>query len=250
MDAVISLDETVLLDIELDENTRNMLNVGTYADYDNESKVIQMPYFQYVDTILAKGKAPIALQILRSLFRQYPEFCKIRNDLIISTHRTVIQQTLAGIEGDANFHTDVNANLPVHHDRNLIISWGTATEAFTLKDSERYEQFKRENVELTPSGNVRVKNERHSTEQWVEDNGVATLKSMSPTNEGNIRALVISGKKVYHRRLQPTNLSDHRYLMNIYFRKQPPNMDPSPRCSVFGTRVRGVLRDIRYLCSV
>ena len=46
------------------------------------------------------------------------------------------------------------------------------------------------------------------------------LSSKAPNKDGNITALIMAGKEVYHRRIPTTGPAMYRYVLNIYFNKE------------------------------
>ena len=217
-----------------------------------------------------RGKsANITSRILYLLFDTYPEFERIKESLVLSTRRTAIT-TDSGLEGETAFHRD-DIYFPKGKDSNLIITWGVGTEAATIDlshlitrvknhiitkfENERMyhtyiEKFK-EAVLIKPSktiDNILInatqkpdffnKIVKEEYDKLVAERGklyLDILSSESPNKEGNITALIMDGKEVYHRRkskdpdqyqypdpdpdpkkcAKPNKI--YRYSLNIYF---------------------------------
>ena len=216
-------EETCNLQLSLNTELRKLLNNQHAIQLESEIGVKEMPFFEFEEIM---SITIITRHIFKLLFDQYPQFEKIRNKLIVSTFRTGLIGPY-GLNGETNYHCD-NILFPGNCNRNLIITWGPGTEALGLSDSVKWSMMKDKLMEKMWSIKDMDEQDRFAemqknlidVEKYILDNKLNVFKSSSPDINGNINALIMSGKKVLHRR-EPVDDAvinkTYRYVLNIYF---------------------------------
>ncbi len=228
--------DTINLNITLTSILRELLNNQKIIEYESQFNCTQLKFAEYEARILPQ--TIITKQLINLLFTQYPIFEKNKTKLTISTFRTT-KITDSGLNGETGFHRD-NVLFPDDCDRNLIITWcsdsvSCSTEALSIQDTETYlairEKFAYERY------NMDIENKYHEIKlsmedllyfnddilnipKYVTDRKLKLHKSSSPNDQGNISALIMSGKSVLHRREPdtPESIGKYRYVLNIYYK--------------------------------
>ncbi len=252
--------ETILVDIQLTEEIKALLNDQNSIQSEMSLNVTEMSYPDYV-TFLDHNRERdcpfITEKILEQLFSTYPELDKIKDQLVISTFRTVLLSQY-GLNGEINLHKD-NIDFPLSTDRNLLISWGLGTEAATLTASKfldkirdtvcekaaktnnytifdsDYKPFQQAFFENPDGEIVKIINKSRTYEQPdfasileetleeftdMENKDVEkVIRSLGPNESGNISAICLSGRDVWHKRMAASENAKpfFRYVLNIYF---------------------------------
>ena len=250
-----NIKETRTIEIELTPELRDRLNDQTQIQEEMKYNVSAMLYSTYIATMtkIEGGSSNITNQLLQQLFNTHPEFDIIKETLILATFRTSLT-TDGGLNGETNFHRD-NILFPNEKDSNLIITWGLGTEAATIdltrlieavrvnniirakyllsfqlfKDSiletslenrlQIIETYKLINLETERDPFKKIVKECYDKLEHDELN-MGIMSSSSPNASGNITALIMSGKEVYHRRITTPEITTtpiYRYVLNIYF---------------------------------
>ena len=214
--------ETITIEFKVDDELRALLSQEGIRD-EMQYNVTEIPYDKYISGPIT-SKSKITNKILKSLFEQFPEYDKIRNKIIISTFRTSILANDGGMNGETNWHMD-NILFPGDKNRNLLITWGVGTDALTISNSERIKDLKDKVME-------RYRQRKITMEEIFPKDGPPMIEpdyylkpediigSESPMATGNIKALIISGKEVFHRRqvIKDESLyGKYRYALNIYY---------------------------------
>ena len=124
--------ETRTLEIKLKPILRKILNIQDRIKDEIQYNVKEMPYKEYIEKMkgMTGGSTNITTKLLDQLFSAYPEFDRIKESIVLSTHRTMLT-TDSGLEGETFFHTD-GVFFPTGKDSNLIITWGLGTESATI----------------------------------------------------------------------------------------------------------------------
>ncbi len=227
--------DTINIDITLPSDLRDLLNNQKNIEYESQFNCTEVNFAEYEATIM--GKTMITKQIINLLFSQHPVFERNKNKLCISTFRTG-KITESGLNGEAGFHRD-NILFPNKCDRNLIITWcsdtiSCGTEALDIKDTERYLAIKEKyshdkyhlyideayhKIKLSAEDLLYYNDDILNIQKYVSDRRLKVYKSSSPNAQGNITALIMSGKSVMHRR-EPVfsdAIGKYRYVLNIYY---------------------------------
>lgn len=216
-------EETINLQLVLTTELRKLLNNQHAIQLESKIGVKEMPFFEYEEMM---SLTIVTKHIFQLLFDQYPQFEKIKNKLIVSTFRTGLIGPY-GLNGEINYHSD-NILFPNNCNRNLIITWGPGTEALGLSDSIKWTMMRDKLMEKMWSiKNIdeqdhfaQMQENLIDVEKYILDNKLNVFKSSSPDINGNINALIMSGKKVLHRR-EPVDEAVinkvYRYVLNIYF---------------------------------
>jgi hypothetical protein len=250
--------ETILVDIQLTEEIKALLHDQNSIQSEMSLNVTEMSYPDYaafLDDNRERDFPFITEKILEQLFSTYTELDKIKNQLFISTFRTVLLSQ-HGLNGETSLHKD-NIYFPFSTDRNLLISWGLGTEAATLTTSKfldkiRYTVYEKaakandytiadrdyklfqqaffenpdEEIAKIMNNYPRYKPEFVSiVEEALEVfpdmkyNGEKVIRSLGPNESGNISAICLSGRDVYHKRTAASENTEpfFRYVLNIYF---------------------------------
>jgi hypothetical protein len=250
--------DTQTIEIKLNDEIRSLLNDQKKIQEETKFNVDQLPYqdfISFVNKILKdNGESTcITLLILEQLFQQYPELGSIKDTIVISTFRTSFTNDQGGLNGETNMHLD-NILFPGNKNRNLIITWGLGTEASTINNSifieklreaclpffsihDEFIQFNKDffdypersidEILSSPVYTDTFKDLVNKTHEQYPLDEPRILQSSAPNVNGNITALIISGKEVYHRRQTITGLEPSwRYVLNVYFNSQ--DIDPPP----------------------
>ncbi len=227
--------DTINIDITIPSDLRDLLNNQKIIEHESQFNCTQVNFAEYEATIM--NKTTITKKIINLLFSQHPVFEKNKHKLCISTFRTG-KITESGLNGEAAFHRD-NILFPHSCDRNLIITWcsdttSCGTEAISIKDTECYlairEKYAYEKynmyieeayhkIKLSADDLLYFNDDILNVEKYVSDRKLKVYKSSSPNKEGNITALIMSGKSVMHRR-EPVSsdaIGKYRYVLNIYY---------------------------------
>jgi hypothetical protein len=216
-------EETINLQLVLTSELRKLLDNQHAIRLESEISIKEMPFYEF-ETFMSI--TIITRHIFELLFDQYPQFKKIKDKLIVSTFRTGLIKPY-GLNGETNYHRD-NILFPGNCDRNLIVTWGPGTEALSLSDSIKWTTIRDQIMEqmwtIEDIGEQDRFIEMHdhiiSVEKHILNNKLNVMKSSSPDINGNINALIMSGKKVLHRR-EPVDDAvvnkKYRYVLNIYF---------------------------------
>lgn len=261
--------DTQTIEIKLTDNIRTLLNDQKKIEEEmkfNVTELIYNEFVSYVNRQLQDQRQPtcITYLLLKQLFEQYPELDRIKDTIIISTFRTSFTRD-GGLNGESNFHID-NILFPRNKDRNLIITWGLGTEAFTIESSSFITKLNHEILRIHYANNFlenldtftnrvfeypdkSIDELLHEPEYKYEEgfkeivnnlvkqftlDNPRILKSSAPNKEGNITALIMSGKDVYHRR-EPIvgQAPSYRYVLNIYFNSKDIGVDSedSSKCT-------------------
>lgn len=261
--------ETILVDIQLTPEIKTLLEDQNSIQAEMLLNVTEMSYpdyVQYLDKNRGRDVQFITEKILEQLFSTYPDLDQIKNQLFISTFRTVLLSPY-GLNGETNLHKD-NIYFPFSTDRNLLISWGLGTEAATLTTSKfldkiRYTVYEKaakandysiadgdyklfqqaffenpdeEIAKIMNNGSkynpefVNIVKEALEAFPDMENNHVEkVIRSLGPNKSGNISAICLSGKDVYHKRTAASESTDpfYRYVLNIYFKSNQPHTSDS-----------------------
>jgi len=253
MASVVHPLETRNIEIELTPELRELLTNQEEIANEMKYNVSAMPYKTYKNTV----NSNITNQILEQLFITHPVFDRIQKTLIIATFRTSLT-TPSGLNGETRFHTD-NILFPDTKDSNLIITWGVGTEAATIDLSElvrrinedaseivgvfdRLREFKDKIlteplktieeynlIDVTTETDQFKKIVKRKYDELIKERGelnLNILSSKAPNKDGNITALIMAGKEVYHRRIPTTGPAMYRYVLNIYFNRD--DLDNKP----------------------
>jgi hypothetical protein len=127
--------ETEIIEIELDEESRNKLNNQALIEEESKHPIKEMNYETFRKTFQDKTNLNLTKMLLGKLFQNHKDFEKIKDNLLISTFRTIYTDNASGIGGETYPHTD-NIDFPGDKDSNLLITWGLGTQAATLKTTE------------------------------------------------------------------------------------------------------------------
>ena len=248
--------ETRTIEIELKPILRKILNIQDRIKDEIQYNVKEMPYTPYIEKMkgMTGGSTNITTKLLDQLFSAYPEFDRIKESIVLSTHRTMLT-TDSGLEGETFFHTD-GVFFPTGKDSNLIITWGLGTESATIDLSHLIEGVRgqvrknfqntrnldlfatfREEMLVTPLKTIEKYKSIHITKETDEFNKIVKeeydklvaergelylgiLSSKAPNESQNITALIMAGKEAYHRRITTEEIQKkpiYRYSLNIYF---------------------------------
>jgi hypothetical protein len=251
--------------------------------------VEEIPYLKYIETmsLIDGGNTNITNQLLTQLFKTHPEFDRIKETLILSTFRTSLI-TDTGLNGETQFHID-EYFFPREKDSNLIITWGVGTESATIDLSQLVQRVRQKIIEtkytnwnnlirftdnifayplntIEPYKLIDASTEKDQFKKIVKETydtlieggkklNLDILSSSSPNASGNITALIMSGKEVYHRRKPPPAIPKikekekekekekavYRYALNIYFNAA----DLQPMKTPGGKKKRGTTQKKR-----
>ena len=244
--------ETRTIEIELKPILRKILNIQDRIKDEIQYNVKEMPYKEYIEKM--KGSTNITTKLLDQLFSTYPEFDRIKESIVLSTHRTMLT-TDSGLEGETFFHTD-GFFFPTGKDSNLIITWGLGTESATIdlshliegvrgqvrknfqntRNLDLFVTFREEilvkpletikkykSIDITKETDVFNKIVKQEYDKLVAERGklyLDILSSKAPNESQNITALIMAGKEAYHRRITTEEIQKnpiYRYSLNIYF---------------------------------
>ena len=248
--------ETRTIEIELKPILRKILNIQDRIKDEIQYNVKEMPYTPYIEKMkgMPGGSTNITTRLLDQLFSEYPEFDRIKESIVLSTHRTMLT-TDSGLEGETFFHTD-GFFFPTGKDSNLIITWGLGTESATIdlshliegvrgqvrknfqntrnldlfatfrekmlvKPLETIEKYK--SIDITKETNEFNKIVKQEYDKLVAERGklnLDILSSKAPNESQNITALIMAGKEAFHRRITTEEIQKkpiYRYSLNIYF---------------------------------
>jgi hypothetical protein len=214
--------ETITIEFKVDDELHSLLSQEGIKD-EMQYNVTEIPYDEYISGPIT-SKSKITNKILQSLFEQFPEYYNIRNKLIISTFRTSKLANNGGMNGETSWHMD-NILFPGNKNRNLLITWGLGTDALTVGDSKRISNLIDDLKENHRQGKITIEQmfPKHGPPMFDPDYYLKPeeiIGSESPMQSGNIKALIISGKEVYHRRQVVKDESlygTYRYALNIYY---------------------------------
>ena len=229
-----STTNTINIDITLPSYLRDLLNNQKHIESESQFNCTQVKFAEYEASIMCK--TIITKHIFGLLFAQHPVFEKNKNKLYVSTFRTGAI-TESGLNGEAGFHRD-NILFPGNCDRNLIITWCSnttrcGTEALSIQDTERYLAIKNKyayekyhictgetfDIKLSDEDLLYCNDEILDVQKYVSKRRLTVYKSSSPNAQGNITALIMSGKSVLHRRepVSSETIGKYRYVLNIYY---------------------------------
>jgi hypothetical protein len=129
-----------------------------------------------------------------------------------------------GMNGETSWHM-YNILFPGYKNRNLLITWGVGTDALSISNSQRISDLVDDLRQRHREGKITIEEmfPKDSPPMFDPDYYLKPgeiIGSESPMSSGNIKALIISGKEVYHRRQVIKDKSlygTYRYALNIYY---------------------------------
>jgi hypothetical protein len=227
--------DTINLELILNDNLRQKLNNQNIIKYESQFNCNQLNFIEYETKIMPH--TTITKEIIKLLFEQHPIYKDNKEKLWISTFRTT-SITDCGLNGESVYHRD-NILFPNNCDRNLIITWGVngvscGTESLNISDSNKYIKIKEkygekrygiycdddfENEELLEDDLLYFNDNIINITSYIKKRNLTIYKSMSPNKNNNITALIMSGKKVLHRRepICKDMIGKYRYVLNVYY---------------------------------